>query len=336
MSDYDVGDSARLRCTVYDDTGALIDPTDLTLTLVDPAGTTTVIPKGTLTHASTGVYTYPVTFALAGVYSYTFDASGNVEQVESGALVVGRGGIRVAPWCAVSDIFQCEPLANEVDPDYDLAGKAVAAASQMLFRSTERRYPGVLRSVVRPCIPCGCGANGLRPCGCSSLSEIRLGGQYAVLGIERVRVDGATLVSGTDYRVDDDQYLVRLGGQSWPSCQDLSLAATEPGTWEVTFWYGALVPPDGEIAAAALAAQLYSACRGGACRLPQTVRSRAMQGITEDFVSVLDGTLQYGILRFGIREVDWFLDVERYAQSHRPAVVASPDFPAATLRAGVA
>lgn len=350
----DVGEPTTLRAVFTTSSGALADPTAITLTVTRPNGTVfATVPKAGLTTTGTGKWQYVVTPDAVGVWTYRFVSSGGVDSDQTEYFVVGAvdDDGPCDAWCMPDEIFGCPPLKNvaEASRDYVLARRCVDAASRMLFRRTKRRYPGICRATVRPCrrpangtfVPygwnsswgvCSCGADDLRGCGCGGLSEVRLSSEYPILGIERVRVDGVTLTAGVDYRVDDGYYLVRLGNRTWPSCQDLSLdPATQAPTWEVTFWYGALVPADGKLAARALAAELYSGCTGGPCRLPHTMRSRSLQGISEDFILAADDAS-----RFGVREVDWFLDSEEQAERNRPTVVASPDFLPTTRRVGTA
>lgn len=66
-----------------------------------------------------------------------------------------------------------------------------------------------------------CGCVGADDCSCTSLSEVILPGPVG--GIESVVIDGVPLDPNA-YRVDNGNRLVRLDGDTWPVCQDM----TEP------------------------------------------------------------------------------------------------------------
>jgi hypothetical protein len=75
------GTSAVVTATFKDTTGALADPTGVTLTTVSPTGAQTAYSGGQLTHASTGVYTVTVPFATAGSWWVVAAGSGLVSVV---------------------------------------------------------------------------------------------------------------------------------------------------------------------------------------------------------------------------------------------------------------
>jgi hypothetical protein len=102
---------------------------------------------------------------------------------------------------------------------------------------------------------------------------------YPVQIITEVKIDG-DVVAPSSYRLDEGRFLTRLDGDHWPSCQDLSLADTEEGTFSVSYGYGASPPEIGIKAAAQLACELYKACSGEACALPARVTRAVRQGVT--------------------------------------------------------
>lgn len=88
MSVYDLGDVVTLDFTIKLD-NVLTDPTTLTLTITDPTGVvTTPIP----THSSAGTYTIDLPIAVAGTWSYTWQALGTVQAAESGTFRVLAAG----------------------------------------------------------------------------------------------------------------------------------------------------------------------------------------------------------------------------------------------------
>lgn len=321
----DVGDRTTVEVLWVDPlTG---DPLAATTTLVytDPSGNATTIAHGVLSNPSTGKYRYTITVNAAGVWTYTFTASGATVETETGYFLVEVPDPSVGPcepWTSATEIFNCAPASGvaTASRDYALAGDAADAASRILFVLSGRRYPGICVETVRP-YSCGCASRAV--CACSGISEIRLGGEYPVRGIQRVRVDGST-VARTAYRVDDRSKLVRIDGLAWPSSQDLSSdPASATGTFDVAYYYGTEPPADGKRAASRLAAELYMSCTGGTCNLPARLQSITRQGETLAFLDPQD-FLEDG--RLGIYEVDTFLSAERYGAAHLGTVITSPEF----------
>lgn len=164
-------------------------------------------------------------------------------------------------------------------------------------------------------ITCGsCGDS----CGCSGrASSIRLPGP--VHEVTLVVLDG-TVVDPGDYWLEGNR-LIRMGGEAWPTCQDISAPVTDPGTWEITYLRGLPVPAGGQIAAGVLATELFkAACGDKSCGLPQRVQSITRQGVT---VAVLDAFDDIDTGHTGI----WLIDswVASVMKSPRQAVVFSPD-----------
>jgi len=128
-------------------------------------------------------------------------------------------------------------------------------------------------------ISCGsCGTD----CSCTKISEVALPGP--IYDVVSVVVDGAVLRKDTDYRLDNNRLLVRLGGE-WPQCNDLNLPPTEPGTWAVTVQMGQPVPTLGRAAVGELALEFMKLllCDDG-CMLPKPVQSLSRQGVNITFL----------------------------------------------------
>lgn len=120
-------------------------------------------------------------------------------------------------------------------------------------------------------------------CSCVAVSEAALPGP--VHDITEVKIDGIVLNPLIDYRLDDWRLLVRLGGDSWPLCNDLNLADTEVGTWSVTFNTGVEVPELGQLAVGELATEIakYISC-DNTCTLPKPMQSMVRQGLSVTFL----------------------------------------------------
>lgn len=232
-------------------------------------------------------------------------------------------------------------------------------ASQLLFELSGRQFQGNCQRTVRPCRnTCGCWgqdtALGLGTwywaastwpgggfgwtnesgdtCGCGNESYIRLAG-YPVRQILQVKIDGDVLDPAT-YRLDERRNLIRLADLTnpavpidrfWPACQDLSLPDTEPGTYSVTYLWGAETPTLGKLAAAQLAAELWKAQPGnqGECRLPSRVTRIVRQGIEMTKIVSTADLLREGMT--GLQMVDAFLAQVNPQKARMRSVAWSPD-----------
>lgn len=123
-------------------------------------------------------------------------------------------------------------------------------------------------------------------CGCISACRCSIDGAHAlslpgpVQSITSVRVDGE-IVPPSAYRVDNQRLLVRLDGDTWPSCQNMLLGPDQPGTFEVVYERGVPVPVGGMVAAGRLACELAAAaCGDEECGLPERLQTVTRQGVT--------------------------------------------------------
>jgi hypothetical protein len=138
-------------------------------------------------------------------------------------------------------------------------------------------------------------------CSCRPLEEAWLPGPVA--SVISVKLDGATMPA-SGYRIDDFRKLVRVDGGSWPICQNLTAADTQPDTWSVTVQIGQTVPQMGLLAAGELACEIMNACCGNDCRLPRNATSVSRQGVTIDLPTITE-LLERGML--GLRFTDMFI-----------------------------
>lgn len=140
--------------------------------------------------------------------------------------------------------------------------------------------------------------------------------------VEQVLVDGVELVEVDDWMLYGNE-LYRAGGELWPSTNDLSLPATEVGTWAVTVTRGIPVPVAGEVAAGLLARELLPSIVGtSGCRLPSRVQQVSREGVDMSLVDVA-ALLDAG--RTGVREVDLFIAAVNPRRIVAPPGVWSPD-----------
>lgn len=249
-----------------------------------------------------------------------------------------------AVWATVDDI--CSPC-DDYDFPTSLLEDSLVVASDVLFELSGRQFPGSCSDTVRPCARrtpddsfpnreviaygwtpyyypwSGCGCNSSSRCSCAGLSQLTLGA-YPITSITEVKVDGVVL-DPSAYDVHDYRYLVRIDGENWPCCQDLTLDSDQDNTFEVSFTYGTLPPSPGVRAATDLACQLALSCSPetvGECTLPQRVTSITRQGVTMVVLDPFD-FLEDG--RTGVYTVDLFLKTYNPNGLRRPAQVISPD-----------
>lgn len=233
------------------------------------------------------------------------------------------------------------------DPPASLATRAIDAASFVLWGLGGRRH-GICNAEVRPCAPrcvssglwweygsgwhpvlyegawlnvCGCTSS--TDCACGPVSEIVLPLRpvASIVGIDQ---GGTELVEGTDWRLDGSR-LIRLGGESWPSCQNMAAAPGEADTLTVSLTWGTPVDALGQMAAGELACEFTKAMRGLSCNLPQRVQSVSRQGVTLALLDTQD-FLQEG--RTGLYMVDLWLGVVNPDRHTGSSMVWSPDVPA--------
>lgn len=262
------------------------------------------------------------------------------------------------PWATADDVFAAQGGA----PDSIDVNAEIEAAGWLLWNLSARQFSGGCLETVRPCkLGGGCwglagdeangvnlalagadwwfgygpggwgwfgGGEGFSSCGCGGLSQVKLDG-YPVTAIVSVTINGDVVEPDT-YRLDRRRFLVRLRDPDtgerlrWPSCQDLAKPDTEPGTWSVTYEYGAPVPAMGKLAAAELALQFYYARTGSAeCVLPTGVTKIVRQGITIERLQPMFVKGQ----RTGLPLVDGFLAGSNPNGLRRRPAVSSPGVP---------
>jgi hypothetical protein len=157
---------------------------------------------------------------------------------------------------------------------------------------------------------CHCGGD---ECSCGALCQIEL--PTPVGAVSEVTIDGEVLDPAA-YRVDDARYLLRVDGECWPDCQDMTAAPNEVGSFTVTYLNAVPVDPIGEYVGGLLACEYAKACSGAKCRLPSGVTEITRQGIS---MSINRGAFPDGLT--GIREVDLYVQsVNPYALKTAPAV----------------
>ena len=178
------------------------------------------------------------------------------------------------------------------------------------------------------------GEGGNSVCGCRPLSEVVLAG-YPITSIQEILIDGvvldATYAGGSpQYRLDDPNLLVRMDDPDdptvqmrWPSCQNLALPTTEPGTWSVRYTYGQTPPELALLAAQQLACALVPG--SSMCEIPAGVTKITRQGVTLDRGLFLLWGQRDGYWQTGLKLVDAFLQAWNPDGYDRMSSVWSPD-----------
>ena len=138
------------------------------------------------------------------------------------------------PYADLNDLAACECP----DAPGTVAQSSLEVASEILYALTGRQYPGTCPAVLRPCAspdpmlgfnwlswpypwypiriggvwlnmgPCGC--HTASDCACSTYPRVNLG-RDDVQTVTAVTIDGAVL-DESDYRLDENRYLVKLSG----------------------------------------------------------------------------------------------------------------------------
>lgn len=192
--------------------------------------------------------------------------------------------VACAPWttpdklcCEGSgDSVDCDGTATPLDFKWD-EDQVIAAATNLLFKRTCYRFPGICTRTVIPCI---CAAV---VCVCGKREHaIELTSDYPILGIGSVTIKAEgepdNVLPETAYRLDEHSRLVRIDGEPWPLC------------WRdvvVEYTTGREPPIEYQMAAAELACELLKACRGQKCSLPAHVRSVARRGVEHEVWDVV-------------------------------------------------
>lgn len=89
LTAYNVGDTVRLTFTVLTSTGGAVD-TPVRLVIGNSTNDATAYPTSALAHPGTGSWRKDLHLTAAGRWSYRWESSGAVVQVDEGAFAVSR------------------------------------------------------------------------------------------------------------------------------------------------------------------------------------------------------------------------------------------------------
>jgi hypothetical protein len=308
----------------------------------------------------TGIYAWqvPAAPATVGQYTIAFSPDGSWDPDTNSSpddlVVMPAGSVGPLPplpppddggpspgpstaWTTSDEVAACCSIEDGTDPE--VFDPYVDSASQLLYLMSGRLYYGLAsKDGVRPLCQPGCGCGQILSRGhivappdwkwwgeCSGPcdpSRVLLSG-YPVRSVTQVKIDGVVL-DPAEYRLERYRWLVRLNGESWPSCQSLGLADTEEGTWSVSYTYGQSPPQIGRDAANELACQLYKACAGDDdCAIPAGAVRLTRAGVTIER-GIFSRNPRTGAWATGMMSVDLFLNAVNPQGLIRRPVVTSP------------
>ena len=207
---------------------------------------------------------------------------------------------------------------------------AIAAASELLYSLSGRKFPGVLSAIVRP-VPylaqVGTGRRvpipqstwglcwGYPHTRCEAPIFIGLG-RSPLISIEEIVINDEA-VDPIKYRIDDQKWLVRTDCCSWPMC------GCTCDNFTVDFTWGEDPPQLGVQAAIMLAAEMYRGMTPGMnCKLPARLTSITRQGLSFAVIDPMD-FMEKGLT--GIYQIDMFLQAYNPGRQIRKPTVFSPD-----------
>jgi hypothetical protein len=294
--------------------GSPVNVTGVGIEITYVATAAVVVTGGSVQALGTGLnaYTWSIP-ADASVGSYLVEWSGVDPQgddvVASELIDVIASSTGYTGACGTWDPIWGSCAVDLSPSALAVTGYALQAATDVLWSLTGQRF-GLCTTTLRPCrrscygedwwaqsgwweygrypnptwirgtwYNLGCGGCG-DTCSCVDLEETVL--PAPVHAILEVKVDG-TALEPSDYSLQDYRKLVRVDGERWPDCNDLTLADTEAGTWSITLQVGEEVPVLGRMALGELACEFARGLAGEACRLPAGVQQVTRQGVSMTF-----------------------------------------------------
>jgi hypothetical protein len=350
-----------LAVAIHDQEGSTVagpQTTDLTEIVVSgqPTGIYSAILVAPATEAQ-----YSIVWSNDGSFEPT--AGGGQEDLLVAASILGLSplppltdygsttGPPCSAWTTRAAVAACCP--GFADSTTDEQDAAIRAATEILYAVSNGLYPGECGpTTVRPCRQsCSCwgpwsagyaytwdasrarwGCDG-RSCGCSPQSEVELAG-VPIREIVEVLIDGEALLP-EEYALREPNVLVRMRDPDeprtrlvWPGCQIMDLDEDQPGTFAITYTWGADPPQAGRTAAAALACQVWAACSAGVdeCDLPEGVTRLVRQNVTIEIAQMAAKELKNGAT--GIAAIDAFVAIFAGEDAvAMPTMVWSPDLP---------
>jgi hypothetical protein len=247
----------------------------------------------------------------------------------------------VTPW---ADHTNALPPALSDEMDNARCDLAMALASEVLYNLTKRKYPGAQTDTIRPLARwrsyqgppqwwqsygqsrpsygwCSCNrSNG--QFGCATIPQIKLPG-FPVGNVDDivVKIDGEAF---DQFDLQDSRYLVRVDGQGWPCCQDLTKTDDEPNTWSVQYPWGRNPPTGGVLACAALGSDLYLALSPDTA--DQSLAGARIRSITRNGITaaIADAESVFKDGFTGVAVADLWIMGELLGNERRPGKIIVP------------
>lgn len=282
-------------------------------------------------------------------------------------------------WITGEDVANSTGIPHGSNPA--IFDKVAYESMQAIYEISGRQFSGICEWTVRPCADdCSCWGGpysyGFTPAywsalgpvggavwwnergdrfGCKPMSVVRLAG--TIREIVSIYIDGELLpeydpdTGYRNWRIDNWTDLVRmdlpdgLGGSTpryWPGCQNMSLDADQPGTFEITYKWGIDPPEIARTAAVELANQMFLSSpaansfvsESGVVALPQGVTKIDRQGIVIERQTIVNWMI--ATEQTGLANLDAFLTsyVNSGARGGRLPAVWSPDLQPYARRVG--
>lgn len=198
-----VGGPGRLKFTVRDSTGALVDATTVTLSITLPDGTAApalTLAGGGVTRESVGTYYSDYTPAVPGLFAYVWSSTGPATVWGPDSFTVAA--VTDAP--IVSTVDMLEELVKFTEGDEALLLGMLAEATEKCENLTRTSWRRRTLTEVHS----------------SGAAEVHTLRGYAVQSVTSVVLDGTALTPGTDYVLTrTGAGLVRGNGKAdlcWP------------------------------------------------------------------------------------------------------------------------
>lgn len=135
MSTHLVGESVRLRVSFTDLDGAPIDPTTVTLTVTNPAGTATVYLDAVNDAAAVGAFYKDIVPATAGLWTYRYEGSGNISVVSEGSFIVSAVTATPEGTPTLGELIERVRVAARDHPARDTTAVLTATGTGVTFGS---------------------------------------------------------------------------------------------------------------------------------------------------------------------------------------------------------
>lgn len=88
MNMYDAGNMVTITTTFTNASGVAVNPSSVTLRVMDPNNIETDYMLGTLTNPTTGVFSQNVTVLTSGIWRYRWEATGTLVAASDSSFIV--------------------------------------------------------------------------------------------------------------------------------------------------------------------------------------------------------------------------------------------------------